>query len=337
MRWLRLTLCTALLILSTSCGGLQNTLDPAGPAARDISSLTWIIYIMFCSVALIMWALLLWVVLRRRGTLAEHEPIDVGGGQDWIITGGFIIPFVILATVFILGLHTLSAFPVNDNISQAKPEIRVTGHQWWWEIDYLSGPVDQHFKTANEIHIPVGKPVDIELMTADVIHSFWVPQLHGKEDLIPGQPNLIRIQADQPGIYHGQCAEYCGAQHANMRLLVIADDAAAYQSWLQSQLADALDPVNDEERAGQRLFMGRPCALCHTIRGTDAHGMVGPDLTHLASRRGIAANMLVNNEANLEAWVTHAQSLKPGCRMPNITQFSGGEARTLMSYLQSLE
>lgn len=337
MPWLRLSFCTALLVLCTSCGGLQNTLDPAGPAARDISSLSWIVYIMFCCVALIMWALLLWIVLRRRGTLTEHEPIDAGGGQNWIITGGFIIPFVVLATVFILGLNTLAAFPVNDNISQAKPEIRVTGHQWWWEIDYLSGSVDRHFKGANEIHIPVGQTVDIELMTADVIHSFWVPQLHGKEDLIPGQPNLIRIRADEPGIYHGQCAEYCGEQHANMKLLVIADDPAAYQSWVQSQLADALQPVNDEQKAGEQLFMGAPCALCHTIRGTEAHGMVGPDLTHLASRRGIAANMLANNEANLEAWVMHAQSLKPGCRMPNITQFSGADARTLISYLQSLQ
>jgi len=332
---------TCLAILFALGAGLasaqQNTLEPVGPAARHIASLSWFVYITFGVVAIIMWALILWVAIRRRGTLAEHEPIDAGGGQEWILTGGFLIPFVILAVIFILGLNTLAAFPVHDNISHAMPQVRVTGHQWWWEVDYLAGPVDQHVKSANEIHVPVGVPVDVELMAADVIHSFWVPQLHGKEDLIPGQPNLIRIQADQPGIYHGQCAEFCGEQHANMKLLVIAQPPAEYQSWLAGQRNEASEPVNGQERAGQEAFMTKPCALCHTIRGTAAQGSVGPDLTHLASRRGIAANMLINNEANLEAWVTHAQALKPGCRMPNVTQFNGNEARMLVHYLQSLQ
>lgn len=333
---LRLLGLTALFTFLCACGGPQNTLDPAGPAAHNISTLSWIVYMIFLVVAVIMWALLIWVALRRRGTLAEHEPIDVGGGQDWIITGGFAIPFVILITIFVLGLKTLSAFPVHDG-GHVTPEIRVTGHRWWWQLDYLGASPDHSFTSANEIHIPVGRPVDIELMSADVIHSFWVPRLHGKEDLIPGQPNAIRIQADQPGIYQGQCAEFCGAQHANMRLVVVAEPEAAYQSWIEGQLNDALQPSNGDQEVGQQLFMGKACALCHTIRGTGAHGQIGPDLTHLADRKGIAANMLANNEANLEAWATHAQSLKPAAEMPNVTDFTGQQARALVAYLQSLK
>lgn len=323
-------------MFAAACGGPQNTLNPGGPAAREISSLSWFIYITFVTVAIIMWGLLVWVALRRRGSLAEHAPIDSGGGQEWILTGGFLIPLAILAVIFILGLTTLSAFPVNDGIAHEHPDIRVTGHQWWWQLDYIAGPPDQHFTTANEIHIPVGRPVDLELMSADVIHSFWVPRLHGKEDLIPGQPNLLRIQADQPGVFTGQCAEFCGEQHANMKLIVVAQPEPEYEAWRAGQLAASAEPVNGDEMLGQQLFMGKPCAFCHTIRGTDAHGTIGPDLTHLASRQGLASNMLANTEGNLEGWFTHAQAIKPGVEMPNITQFTGTQARALGAYLRSL-
>ncbi len=332
----RLLTLSALSTLLTACGGPQNMLDPAGPAACDISSLSWIVLIIFLVVAVIMWILLAWAAVRRRGSFSEHEAVDVGGGQDWVLTGGFLIPFAILAVVFVLGLNTLSGFPVHDG-GHAQPEIRVTGHQWWWNVEYIRGPVDQHFTTANEIHIPVGRPVDIELLSADVIHSFWVPRLHGKEDLIPGQPNLIRIQADQPGVYRGQCAEFCGAQHAHMMLIVVAQPEQEYEAWLAGQRDSSAQPVNEQQSLGQQLFLGKPCALCHTIRGTGAGGTVGPDLTHLGSRLGIAANMLVNNEANLEAWATHAQALKPAVLMPDITQFKGDELQALVAYLQSLQ
>jgi cytochrome c oxidase subunit 2 len=332
---LQLLLLTVLAVFLAGCGGPQNMLGPAGPAARDISTLSWIVLGIFSAVAVIMWVLLGWTALRRRGSLSEHEPVDIGGGQNWILTGGFVIPFVILATVFVLGLRTMMAFPVNDG-KHDRPDIRVTGHQWWWEVQYLDGAVDRHFTTANEIHIPAGRPVDIELESADVIHSFWVPKLHGKEDLVPGQPNLIRIEADRPGIYSGQCAEFCGAQHAHMMLVVVAQPEAEYQAWMAGQVGSSAQPVNGEQALGQQIFLAKPCALCHTIRGTEAHATVGPDLTHLASRQGIAANMLPNNEANLAAWVTHAQALKPASRMPNVTQLSGLQLQSLVAYLQSL-
>jgi cytochrome c oxidase subunit II len=313
----------------------QSTLDPAGPAAKSLSDLSWFVFILFTAVAVIMCSLIAWVATRRRGTFEEHEPVDAGGGQLWILIGGFAIPFVILAVVFILGLRAVTRFPLHDGDIMA-PEIRLIGHQWWWEARYVSGPPNNQFATANEIHIPVGRPVNIELSSADVIHSFWVPNLSGKVDLIPGQINHMRLQADRPGAYSGKCAEYCGAQHANMMIVVVAHPESEFEDWRAHQLEPSSTPKTAQEVRGQELFLSSPCSLCHTIRGTPARGAVAPDLTHLASRRGIAANALENNKANISAWVTHAQALKPSSLMPNVTQFSGEELQALVAYLQQL-
>lgn len=320
----------------TGCGHPQSMLSPEGPASEHIARLSWFIIDLFLAVIVIMWVLIAWMSLRRRGTFERHEPFDAGGGQNWIHIGGFAIPFVILAVVFILGLTLMSSFPLHGHAG-TPPEMRITGHQWWWEVQYLQGPDDRHFMTADEIHIPVGKPVDIDLGSDDVIHSFFVPSLHGKVDLIPGQLNRIRIQASRAGVFRGQCAEYCGAQHAHMVLLVVADPPAKYDAWRAAQLRPAAQAVTDQEMHGQQLFMARPCALCHTIRGTLAGGRIGPDLTHFGSRLGIASNAYVNNEANLEAWVTHAQALKPEVVMPDITQFTGTELQDLAAYLRQLQ
>jgi cytochrome c oxidase subunit II len=331
---------TPAVALLTGCGHPFSMMSPGGPAATNISHLGWFVFLLFSAIALIMWALILWVSLRRRGSLNEHAPVDVGGGQSWILIGGFAIPFVILAAVFVIGLDSMSAFPLGGpehgahGISPA--DIRMTGHQWWWEVEYIKGGVAQHVMTADEIHIPVGRPVDIDLASSDVIHSFFVPTLHGKVDLIPGLTNRIRIEADQPGTYRGRCAEFCGAQHAHMEFLVIADLPASYEAWLARQALDSAQPVTDQERHGQQLFLTKACSLCHTIRGTLAQGRVGPDLTHIGSRLGLAANTLPNSTGNLEAWVTHAQALKPEAVMPDVTEFNGGELRDLVAYLQQL-
>jgi len=325
----------SLLLGFVACQTPQSTMAPAGPASGRINPLQWVVLILFCVIAFIMWVLLAWVATRRRGTLDFHEPWDVGGGQSWVLIGGFTIPFIVLFFLFVFGLENMAGFPVHDGM--VKPEIRVVGHQWWWEIDYIGGRADQQFITANEIHIPVGRPVDIELATRDVIHSFWVPKLHGKVDLIPGQSNYIRIEADQPGIYHGECAEYCGQQHAHMMLLVVADNPDEYAAWIDQQLKPATQPTTAEALHGRDVFMSGACILCHTIRGTEAHGAVAPDLTHLASRAGIAAESYDNNIANLEAWVTHAQSLKPGSEMPDLTEFTGTDLRALVTYLRELQ
>jgi cytochrome c oxidase subunit II len=327
------TLRTTLFSLALSgCAQAQSTLDPAGPAADSISNLSRFVYVIFTAVALVMWGLLWWVAVRRRGSFDEHEPVDAGGGQTWILIGGLGIPVVILSAIFVMGQRAMPS----SHAEISTPEIRLVGHQWWWEVRYISGTPDQYFSTANEIHIPVGQTVQLELASADVIHSFWVPNLSGKVDLIPGQLNHLQLRADKPGIYQGKCAEFCGTQHASMRIIVVAEPAGVYETWRVHQLQPAFSPGKPEEVRGQELFMSRACVLCHSIRGTLAGGAVAPDLTHLASRRGLAANSLANDKANLAAWVTHAQGLKPGAKMPNVMQFSGEELQDLISYLAQL-
>ncbi len=341
-------LSASLVLLLTACTPPQSTLNAHGPAAHSIAGLSWFMTILFAVITVIMWALIAWAFTKRRGDLREHAPIDVGGGQAWIAIGGLAIPFLILTVIFILGLRLLAAFPIhgmpaNRQSRQAempdqstKPDILIVGHQWWWEVHYLAGGPDERFTTANEIHIPAYRAVNIELQSSDVMHSFWVPSLHGKVDLIPGQPNFIRMEAGDPGTYRGQCAEYCGAQHAHMLLVVIAQQPDEYNAWLQQQRKPAVEPVSPEAIAGEQTFLSGPCSLCHRIRGTLAGGTVAPDLTHIASRQYIAANSFPNNDAYLEAWVTHAQSLKPEAQMPDLAQFSGEQLRDLVAYLRQL-
>ena len=326
-----------LLLLTALAGSAlaQSTLNPAGPVAKPLSNLGWFVYILFVVITVVMWVLIWWIATRRRGSFDHHEPVDAGGGQSWILIGGFAIPAVILAVVFVLGLRTMMAYPLHDG-TPGTPEIRLTGHQWWWEIHYVGGEPNTNFVTANEIHIPVGRAVNLELDSADVIHSFWVPNLSGKVDLIPGQVNHMRLRADKPGIYFGKCSEFCGAQHAHMQILVVAHAPEEFEAWRAHQLEPASTPSTPQEVLGEALFMARPCALCHTIHGTPAQGSVAPNLTHIALRRGLAANTLINDKANLSAWVTHAQALKPEVAMPNVTQFSGEELQALVAYLQQL-
>lgn len=333
------------LTLLSGCRSVQSTLQAHGPAAHRIAQLSWTMTILFLIVTGIMWGLFAWAFYRRRGTLAVHEPIDASGGQAWIAIGGLAIPLMILTVLFVLGLGLLRDFPIHGMHGGAmhtammrsmKPDIRITGHQWWWEIEYLNDDPSKEFTTANELHLPTGQPVNIEVETRDVMHSFWVPALHGKVDLIPGRPNYIRIVASEPGEYAGQCAEFCGAQHAKMRILAIAQEPDEYDAWLDQQRKSAVEPTDDRARAGEQVFLAGPCSMCHRIRGTVAGGRVAPDLTHIASRKMIAANVYRNNDAYLEAWITHAQSLKPGSQMPNLTQFTGEELADLVAYLRQL-
>ncbi|MEO8727256.1 MAG: cytochrome c oxidase subunit II [Acidobacteriaceae bacterium] len=331
------SVCTLLLL--SGCDRKQAFLYSAGPAADKLASVSWFALILFLVVSVIMWVLVAWAASRKRGSFDSHEPVDIGGGQAWIAIGGFGIPLIILTVVFVVGLTGMSAFPMHDQAAESPstPDIRIVGHQWWWEVKYVGGPVDQQFTTANEIHIPVGRPVNLELQSGDVIHSFWVPKLQGKMDLVPGYTNHLRIQADHAGTYRGQCTQYCGAQHAHMAIIVVAQEPDEYEAWRQNQLKPASPPTTAEEAHGQEVFLSAPCSNCHMVRGTLAGGTVAPDLTHIASRQGIAANTYKNDQANLEAWVTHAQSMKPEVAMPNITQFSGVELRALVAYLRQLK
>jgi cytochrome c oxidase subunit 2 len=334
----RATAVGALGVLTSACDGIQDMLAPAGPAAHRIASLGWFVLITFSVVTVVMWVIVFWLAYRRRGTLDSHQPIDAPEDRRWILIGGFTIPIIVLGTIFVVMLKSMSAFPMgNHDMAPSPPTVRLTGHQWWWEVEYLDGDVHGHVTDANEIHIPAGRPIDIELRSHDVIHSFWVPRLHGKVDLIPDLVNRIRIQADQPGVYRGECAEYCGPQHAHMVFYVVAHTADDFQRWLARSREPGSVPADAFAQHGQQVFMTAACVLCHTIRGTDARGRVGPDLTHVGSRLGIAANTAPNDVASLEAWVTHAQSLKPSAQMPNITALDGEDLRALVAYLRQLK
>jgi cytochrome c oxidase subunit 2 len=315
----------------------QNMLRPGGPAARTLADAGSFILVVFLAVTVLMWILIGWIALRRRGTLADHAPWNQSGDMRWIFIGGIAVPLIVLATVFIVGLKTMAAFPMGDGAATRGAQVQVIGHQWWWEVHYQYGGINEHVTDANEIHVPVGQPVDVELQSHDVIHSFWVPELHGKVDLIPGMINRIRIQASRAATFRGECAEYCGPQHAHMILTVRADAPADFDRWLAHARQPAAAPADAIAARGQSVFVNGPCALCHTIRGTAAHGLVGPDLTHVGGRLGIAAEMLPNNIATMEAWVTHAQSLKPYAQMPSLSMFTGEDARALAAYLRTLQ
>lgn len=337
-RHLRLATLAAGMLAATGCSTPMNfMIGNGGVGARAAAWLGWQAIIAFCAATLVTWALLLWFALRRRGTLVEHEPIDINHGQAWILIGGFLVPVGVLIFLFADMMVVLASEPVAKPVHPA-PDIVVSGQQWWWNATYrFNGRPDLTLSLPTEIHIPVGKPMMIEVQSADVMHSFWVPKLNGKIDLVPGMKNFEVLDAVRPGTYLGQCASYCGEQHANMKFRVIAQTPSAYRAWLAHQRAPAAAPTSEEAQRGERVFMASACSLCHTIRGTPALGQFGPDLTHLASRATLAGGMLPNDTADLEAWITHAQSLKPGSPMPDLPQFRGADLRALVAYLQGLK
>lgn len=322
--------------LGAACSDNRSTLAPAGPAARILSEIGRPVLIGFTGVSLLMWGLLVWVAWRRTGTVAEHAPISETGGMPWVVIGGFVVPATVFTAIYVATLGVMNAFPMNHGKTVA-PEIRVTCHQWWWEVQYLMGGGPNYFKTANEIHIPTNRPVEIELASADVIHSFWVPRLHGKVDMIPGTVNRIRLQADEAGVFPGACAEFCGLQHAKMRFVVVAEAPDVFERWRSLQRKPA--PLLSDAAAirGEKVFMNGPCPVCHKVAGTLALATVGPDLTHVATRATLASGWLPKDVATLHAWIINAPSLKEGVQMPPFTQFGGPQLHDLVAYLEALQ
>lgn len=316
---------------STTDAPLNYFLHSYGPAAKPTMHLGWLLAGLSVAVCLIIALLLLAAVLRKR-PLADPRSIGrEGEGLRWIYIGTGI------STCVLFGLVIYSLMVLNE---VAKPPqapaviLTVTGYDWWWKIEYEHDDPAHRFITANELHIPVGQPVLIKLKSADVIHAFWVPTLAGKTQMIPGLTNQQWIQADVPGIYTGQCAQYCGAGHAHMGLEVIAESAQDFEKWQNAQRRTAPLTFMSNEDPGHKLFMDR-CAGCHTIRGTSAAGDHAPDLTHLNSRRWLAAGLLTNTPDHLMKWVINAQRLKPGSRMPSIA-LSESETTELALFLSTL-
>src|SRR5690606_27458762 len=278
--------------------------------------LSWNPFAMGGAVFALVVAALLYALFRR-----HRAPLPPAAAADrrstrWIVIGGVVFPGIVLSALFpyVLRVQRATQQPAVD----AALAVEVLGYRWWWAVRYLSDDGQPAFETANEIRIPVGQPVRVRLVSRDVIHSFWVPRLQGKQDLIPGRVNETWIQADAPGIYRGQCAEYCGLQHAKMALLVIAQPPVEFEAWYAQQLRLAAPPADPIARRGQAVFLETGCALCHAIRGTSAGGALGPDLTHLASRRTLAAGTIPNTRGHLVGWIADPQALKPGNLMPAV-------------------
>ena len=333
MRRARISDLLPLLATLAGCTSNHAALNPAGPRAQSIANLL----LLFCAVStviyLVVLGVLLWSLFRRRLREAQQRTPAGREQKTWrLITVGVALTVLTLITL------ALADFAVQRRLSAHPADamrIVLTGHQYWWEVEYDDADPSQRVRTANEIHIPVNRPVEFVLTSRDVIHSFWLPALMGKKDLIPGHTNTEVVIAARPGIFTGQCAEFCGLQHAQMRLTLRAETGPEFQRWHQEQLNEAVPPGSDVARRGQAVFMSASCILCHTIAGTAAGATVGPDLTHLASRATLAAGALANTPANLSSWILAPQRLKPGAMMP-ATQLPPQDLVALTTYLASL-
>jgi cytochrome c oxidase subunit 2 len=321
-----------LALAVTGCHAPMSMFDPGGPDATRLSQVTWWLVAAAAAVTVVVLLFLLRAILRNGPGSVQVEL--QGAHRHAPIFAALAVTVAILLAVYLTGIFTPGSARASG---PGEVRYQVTGHQWWWDVEYQDAVVAHRFHTANEIHVPVGRPVSLSLVAADVIHSFWVPQLQGKLDLVPGDTNHVRFTAGRAGTWRGQCAEFCGRQHAHMAITVVAEDQVAFDRWVARQQAAALEPRDSLTALGQQLVVEGACALCHSIRGTAAGGRVAPDLTHVASRGTIAAGALPNNPGTMEAWVANAQALKPGVFMPTMTRFSGIELRAIAAYLGELQ
>ena len=336
-RW---TLASASFLFA-SCGGRQSVVNAAGIQAERLESLWWLFLGITAAVYLIVMTVLLIAVFRRKRA-GSATPPDTDPDERRESRAGNVIKGAVAVTTIILFALMFTSFRTGralNSLSETTPHlaIKVTGHQWWWEVEYQDEATpSNNVLTANEIHVPVGQPVKLMLQSNDVIHSIWLPNFHGKKDLVPSMPTTFYFSADKPGVYWGQCAEFCGYQHAKMRFTVIAESEEDFNNWYQSQKRTPDPPADEMQKRGQQIFTTSVCAQCHTVQGTPTNGRVGPNLTHIASRAYIAAGSLQNTGDHLKQWITDPQAIKPGIRMP-MNQYSDADMQALVTYLESLK
>jgi cytochrome c oxidase subunit 2 len=314
-----------------------SALEPAGVQSQRIADLFWSYSYIAAVVFVLVTGALVTAIVRRRApghddkselSEAEIRPRRRAVSVATVVTAVTLIVMLFLSVATSRALASLST---KDAIT-----VEVIGHKWWWEFQYPASVAGTHFTTAYEMHVPVGRPVEVKLASADVIHSFWVPSLNGKRDAIPSKRSSLVLQADQPGRYEGQCAEYCGTQHANMRFVVVAESQAEFEAWTARSLAPAVTPDDPVKLQGQQVFQKSRCIACHAIGGTEAFATVGPNLTHVASRREIGMGTLPNGPGHLAGWIVDPQAAKPGVIMPG-TPLEPDDLIALITYLGSLK
>lgn len=319
------------VVLVAGCGGPfpQSTLRPRSDVGIQIDDLFRSIFWWAVGVFVVVEGLLVYAVFRFRERPGDERPKPVHGNTRLEIAWT-LAPAVILVLIAVPTIRTI--FNVDDPPKGPAMDISVTAHQWWWEFHYP----DLGVVTANEIHVPVGKTVELKLQSADVIHSFWIPAMDGKRDVIPNHTNQLWFTADTTGIFPGQCAEFCGESHALMGMRLVAQSPEAFQAWVDSMKRPAVEPTSDLAVAGKKVFMSNACIGCHTIDGTVAQGKIGPNLTHVGSRRTIAAGVLKNTPEDIATWIADPQAVKPGALMPKLP-LSGAQRKQLAAYLSSLK
>jgi cytochrome c oxidase subunit II len=327
----------ALLVLALAgCGGEQDTLNPHSHAATDIANLFWVMTaVAFGGLALITGLLVFaWVRRGRRGFGADPADPHPGERPAWfvVIGMGVVFPLMVIVALFVVGNWAILNVTQAPAASSTAMTVDAIGHQWYWEFRYPGTKA----VTADELHIPVDTRVNLVATTADVIHSFWVPALNRKVDTIPGRQNRILLYANQAGVYRGQCAEFCGLQHAHMGMLVFAQPKAQFRAWLKRQAVPAATPTTPAARRGEQVFLSGPCSSCHAIQGTTARGYVGPDLTHIASRTTLAGVTIPDSRSYLSRWIVDSQHFKPGNEMPDF-HLTGSQLSSLVAYLESLK
>jgi len=304
----------------------QSALDHAGVGAESIAGLFWVMLIGGCLIWLIVVGLAVYAIVVP----GQH---DQKRTRMLVIGGGAVFPTIVLTALLTYGLAML------PDLQRPAPEgsqvIEVAGVRWWWRIHYRM-PDGNRVETANEIHLPVNEPVEFKLKSEDVIHAFWIPSLGGKVDMMPGRENRLKLHPTRVGVYRGVCAEYCGEAHTQMAFDVIVESREDYDEWLRQQASRAA-AISDEVEAGRKIFAGSGCGACHSIRGTSADGVVGPDLTHFGSRRSIGASMMPNNADNLTRWIAETHRVKPGVEMPAFETLADDELRALVRYLGGLQ
>ncbi|HSS98571.1 MAG TPA: cytochrome c oxidase subunit II [Terriglobales bacterium] len=340
MRKLFVTIVGSLSILSAGChSGNHDVLNPAGVQAQRIEHLWWVIFWVSLIVFVLVMAFLGTTIKRRNNDeLLRLRPALENPGTEH----GLKIGVALAVTITVVALFSMLTIAISMGKAMASLQssnavtIEVTGHQWWWEIRYPDSNVSNTVVTANEIHVPVGVPIVMNSTSQDVIHSFWAPNIQGKRDLIPGHNTAIWFEANKEGVFRGQCAEFCGHQHAHMAFLLIAESPEKFQAWLQHQREASVQPASPEAKKGQEVFLSSTCVMCHTIRGTDAGSKNGPDLTHLASRGTLAAATIRNTPGYLAGWIADSQHIKPGNHMPP-NPLPADDQQALLTYLEELQ